>query len=575
MRWKKRTFLWACTGLACILIMVQPGPAAENAESPAATQETARGVQRLSALTDTLETMDRLLTALNGKDAALKAADTEEEKAAIRAEIAQIKASLEKRREEFETIASGGELEIAVPTSDRPFDLREEIQEIVRPLIEELKNVTKRPREIESLRRRIDNLEKTLQKVRDAVASVEGLMASTEDPKLKGQLEDAHGRWQEKEKEIEREIKSLQYQLDQKTASKQSVVKTLQESAGHFFKTRGLHLLLAFLAFAAIFFGLRFISWRLFRARAARAPETRSFYSRIFQVVYQGFTILAALAAALLLLYNFGDWMILSIALIVLVGVAWTARTGLSKFWEQSKLLLNIGTVREGERLIYDGIPWQVGPLNLQTTLTNSELSGGVLRLPLASLIGRQSRPYDGEEPWFPTRTGDYVTLADGTFGKVILQTPETVTMDVLGGCRKTYPAASFIGQNPVNLSKNNFGVGMTFGVDYAHQADVTRDIPERLRAVMMEDLAKEEFGADLIDVLVQFKEAAASSLDLLVWASFAGNAAPYYYAIGRVLQRIAVDACNASGWGIPFTQVTVHQAQAEDGFQTATSPSG
>ncbi len=572
MRSKKPVFLWACLTLTAILIIATPATAAETAETGTPPGTAPQAGQRLSALSDALEAMDRLQASLHQKEAALQAAETEEEKGAVKAEIAQIKASLEKRREEFETIASGGELEIAAPTSDRPFDLKEEIQEIVRPLIEELKSVTKRPREIESLRRRIGEYEKSLQKIRDAVGSVEEVMASTEDPNLKARLTTAHGRWLEKEQEIEREIKSLRFQLDQKTASKQSVVKTLQESAAHFFKTRGLHLLLAFLAFAAIFFGLRFLSWRLFRARTARALETRSFYGRIFQVVYQGFTILAALAAALLLLYNFGDWMILSIALIVLVGVAWTARTGLSKFWDQSKLLLNIGTVREGERLIYDGIPWRVGPLNLQTALTNSELSGGVLRLPLASLIGRQSRPHDGEEPWFPTRAGDYVTLADGTFGKVILQTPETVTMDVLGGCRKTYPSGSFLGQNPVNLSKNNFGVGMTFGVDYDHQADVTGDIPERLRAAMMDDLAKEEFGADLIDVLVQFKEAAASSLDLFAWASFSGNAAPYYYAIGRVLQRIAVDACNANGWGIPFTQVTVHQAQAVEEPALGTS---
>lgn len=561
MRSKIRTFLQACLTALAILTFAIPASGTDAAPSPDAAG-TALSVQRLSTLSDTMETMERLLSTLGQKEAALKSAGTEEERAEIKAEIAQIKASLEKRREEFDTIASGGELEVAAPSSDRSFDLKAEIQEIVRPLIEELKNVTKRPREIENLRRRIDIFEKSLQKIRGAVASLDGLMTAADAPKLKGQLAEARTRWVEKEKEIEREINSLQYQLDQKTASKQSVVKTLQESAAHFFKTRGFHLLLAFLAFVVIFFSLRFLSWRLFRAKAVKAPATRSFYGRIFQVAYQGFTILAALAGALLLLYNFGDWMILSIALIVLVGVVWTARTGLSKFWEQSKLLLNIGTVREGERLIYDGIPWQVGALNLQTTLTNSELSGGILRLPLASLIGRQSRPYDGEEPWFPTRTDDYVTLADGTFGKVIRQTPETVTMDVLGGCRKTYPSSSFLGQNPVNLSKNNFGVGMTFGVDYAHQADVTRDIPERLRTAMVEELAREEFGADLIDVLVQFKEAAASSLDLFAWASFSGNAAPYYYAIGRVLQRIAVDACNASGWGIPFTQITVHNAE-------------
>jgi hypothetical protein len=75
----------------------------------------------------------------------------------------------------------------------------------------------------------------------------------------------------------------------------------------------------------------------------------------------------------------------------------------------------------------------------------------------------------------------------------------------------------------------------------------------------MEAELPKTEVGDDFISVLVQLEEAAASSLDMLVFASFAGNAAPYYYTIGRTLQTIAVDTCNAHGWEIPFTQITVH----------------
>ncbi len=61
--------------------------------------------------------------------------------------------------------------------------------------------------------------------------------------------------------------------------------------------------------------------------------------------------------------------------------------------------------------------------------------------------------------------------------------------------------------------------------------------------------------------MLVQFKEAGASSLDLLVVTTFPGKwAITSYFAIGRTLQRIIVDACTQQGWGIPFPEITVHQ---------------
>jgi hypothetical protein len=41
------------------------------------------------------------------------------------------------------------------------------------------------------------------------------------------------------------------------------------------------------------------------------------------------------------------------------------------------------------------------------------------------------------------------------------------------------------------------------------------------------------------------------------------GNSASGYFAIGRLIQQTCVDICNRENWVIPFTQVTVHQAEA------------
>ncbi len=524
---------------------------------PATTESNAT----LATLQDVITSIGILQQDLSENEAALKKATTDEKRAKIVAEINRLTTLIDLRAKEFDAIASGYDVEAVADKPGKSFNFKDEIQEIIRPLVDELKNVTKRPRDIEKLRKEIAYYEKHLAMTQNSLVNIDQLIAATKDPKLKLKLQQSKTEWQEKEKEATSEIGKLKYRLAQKLKSRQSVIKSLQNGAALFFKTRGLNLFLAIAIFFLIFVILRFINWRFYKKKRDLQTESRSFYSRFFQVTYHIISFLIAISAALFLLYTLGDWMLLSIAMIAFVGLIWTARHGFSIFWEQSKLLLNVSTVREGERLIYNGIPWQVAALNLQSTLKNPELSGGMLRLPLKALIGMQSRPAHADELWFPCRADEYVQLNDGTFGKVLLQTPEMVTLDVRGGCPKTYPTPAFLGQNPINLSRNSFGVSITFGIDYAHQAIATTTVPEHFKNVIQEKLAAEEVGAHLVSLLVQFQAAAASSLDILIYATFSGSAAASYFSISRLLQRIIVDACNDQGWGIPFNQITVHQA--------------
>ncbi|MCI5157752.1 MAG: hypothetical protein D3906_04800, partial [Candidatus Electrothrix sp. AUS1_2] len=93
-------------------------------------------------------------------------------------------------------------------------------------------------------------------------------------------------------------------------------------------------------------------------------------------------------------------------------------------------------------------------------------------------------------------------------------------------------------------------------------QADVVRTIPGIQYEHIMEALQEKGYEEDLIELVVDFKEAAASSLNILLFAKFSGCQSSNYFALSRFLQQSAVDACTKHGWGIPFTQVTLHQAE-------------
>ena len=74
--------------------------------------------------------------------------------------------------------------------------------------------------------------------------------------------------------------------------------------------------------------------------------------------------------------------------------------------------------------------------------------------------------------------------------------------------------------------------------------------------------MTKEGYGDDLISLNVEFKEAGASSLDLVILADFSGRIAKDHDILSRALQKIVVDACNKYAWVIPFTQITLHTVE-------------
>jgi small-conductance mechanosensitive channel len=167
-----------------------------------------------------------------------------------------------------------------------------------------------------------------------------------------------------------------------------------------------------------------------------------------------------------------------------------------------------------------------------------------------------------GEEPWFPCRPGDYILMADGSFGKVLQQTIEIVEI-LVRDARVQVRTGDFLDQNIRNLSREGFGVACTFGVDYQHQAICLDEIPSRLREAIFTRFEQAELKGDIQDLVVEFKEAGASSLDYQIYMILKGRAAKAFFKAQRLIQQACVETCNREGWVIPFTQVTVHSAQS------------
>lgn len=532
-----------------------------DAENEATRQSPAPAPDTLQQIILTKQTLRKKLAE---EEKNLKKEKVETQQEAIRVEIQEITSRIQALNSDFESIVSGVDLAEFSVTTEK-IDWQQELRELLSPILEEMKNMTARPRELEALRKQVAQYSKRMELTESAVKNIQQHLDHAESEAVKQELKALILSRQQRQEELKARLAAVQRQLTEKEQAKVSLLSSIRGIFREFFKSRGLNLLFALFAFLIVFLLLRQTQRFAYKkTRLGRLGEHRSFLLRLAVIIYYLLTFLIALSAFILVLYLSGDWVLLGLAFLFLFGVTWTSKQALPKFWEQAKILLNLSTVREGERLMYQGLPWRVMALNIYTRLHNPDLRGGMIRLPLSALIGLESRPFYTDEPWFPTKTGDMVELSDGAIGTIALQTPEQVVLDTRGGARKTYSTLTFLSLNPINYSLNTFAVFANFGIDYNCQPDIIRTIPDLLHSHIIKALEEKEYGPDLIELTVDFKEAAASSLNILIFAKFSGSqAASNYFPLSRFLQQAAVDACTEYGWGIPFTQVTLHQADS------------
>jgi outer membrane murein-binding lipoprotein Lpp len=562
---------------AFLFLLISLAVSAAEQESP--TDPSSGKAQAPQVSAETWHSFENLFSAINQSEqdlAALRkklnAAKDDAERARIRKDLDLLESNIDSLQLAWEMWATGGvDLQLFSPKKEEKFDWRQEIQSVFEPIVVEMRRLTERPRKVERLRSQQAFFQQRLAAADAALKNIDDYKRSAPSVDLQGAFGDLESRWRKRHDEIKNQLGLVNLQLEELQSPNQPAEERASKALKELLTGRFLNLLLAALA-ASLIYGLMRIVSRFYIRLVAKRGRRRPFLARVAHLSFMLVSGVLALLAAMAVLYVRDDWILLGLLIIVLMGVALTLQRTLPAYIKEAKVLLNIGPAREGERVIYNGLPWKLQSLNMFSTLINPVLRGGKQQLPLSELVIMISRPYDENEPWFPSREGDFVVLNDQTYGRVLLQTPEVVQLRVAGAIR-TYPVTAYLDSQPQNLSLQGFAIIMKFGVDYQHQAHVTTDMREKFADYLDIHLKAGDFGRYLKDFFVEFDEAAASSLNFFVWAAFGGEAAESYGRIRRLLQRLAVDACNANDWVIPFNQVTVHLAQDGDASSFKTLP--
>ena len=461
----------------------------------------------------------------------------------------------------FEIVALGStDTSLFSVSDDEETDWRQDLVDILDPLIESLKSVTERPRQLAELRDTIFTNQTRLAVAEEALTELQGIDPTTLDTAAESRIAELVVKWKDEQEQMNQELLVSRSQLERLTEDQQSFFEGIWPATRVFLLGRGLTLIIGL---AAAFFAwalMRMLWWAYTTHFTTREQRRSTTWFRLLSYSYYLLTTLVIFLVVLVVLYVREDLLLLALALLLVAGAVLSFRQFLPRYIREARLLLNLGSVREDERVVYNGLPWQVMSLNLHSVLRNPALDG-VIRLPLETLSTLISRPVKNNL-WFPSNRGDYVILPDDTLGQVRHQTPDLVEISVRGGMSMTYSTADFYAINLINLSRDEtFGVSVTFGFDYALQAISLTEIPQALEAEVRRVLEGAGYKKHLKSLLVELATANSSSLDFLLFATFNSKVASDFYKVQRLLQQACISVSNERGWTIPFPQLTIHRA--------------
>lgn len=441
----------------------------------------------------------------------------------------------------------------------------EDIKQILDPALSTFKKISEKPRRMQELKEELNSLQEQYNRIDQANQKLKEFSEKTDQKVLKWKVKEAISITDKQEEKIKVKLEDLKFKILKMENTEESIVTTFSSIILEFIKTKGKNLLLALIVFV-LFFWLfklgqtKFVDLILYRLSRNGDGELYAWIIRPTRVIYSVLTTLVSFFLSILTLYVLNDWVLVTFVLIVFAALIWSSKQYLPLFLEQSKVVLNLGSVREGERVMFNGIPWKIETLGYYCKLKNPDLSGAGLRVSTKDLIQSQSRRSMENEPWFPSRVGDWVEVND-CFGEVIMQTPQQVIIRMIGGELKFFEANSFYSLGAKNYSKG-YSIEFEFGLDYGLQESILTDVVQAFRQGIEKRIFEKhpELMGKIKGPKIDFSKANESSLDIRFFAQISGELAYERFNYYRSFQQEFVAICNEKSYVIPFKQLTIHQ---------------
>ena len=438
-------------------------------------------------------------------------------------------------------------------------NLERSLEDIFEPFAIMLMRFTEVPRKIEYLNLEIEQTTLKIEKLKIAIKTLRSYKVLS--PNLQAKIDSLSKEYAQKRLILMHRVSSLTAQLEKLQINNSNPINETKNAFIKITKTHGLTVLYTFISFVIVFTIMKLLRLLINTLYDAKLKTSSMIFSqRLFNLLLSIATVIIAVTIAIFIIYSRADWLILAIVLFILFTVILSLKNLLPKYISEMNLMLNIGIVRENERLIYKGVPFIVEKIGIHAIINNSALANAKVRLSLDELETMTSRELSIGEALFPTSVDDYI-FVDNSYGRVKFQSPEIVTVHTFGKAVKTYVTADFLRMKPINISQNGFSIAIEISIDYKHQKHITDSIRLVLEKALNRSIQNEKFAPYMQKTWVEFNEAKIDSLDFKIISTYEGSAAGDYYHIKRTLRRTVVDTCNANGWRMPYRKLEITQA--------------
>lgn len=536
-----------------------------EAEAKAESEALESRTQIKNSLLSLSETLESRRTRIAELSRDLQRTRDETEQASLQAEIDELKAEISQVQDEIEIVVLGLQsreyAEIGnSPTETDQFDLGTEVGRIFQPLVISLKRATEPSRRMEELRQ-LSSRTQRRQEVAQATLDHIGQFRQDEvtyPAEIEERLTAYEEAWKTRFQESVDLGNALQQQLDAAQRAQGNTFTQFTDDFGSFIINRGANLLMALGSAIAFFVLCQLLRVGLINFYRTKRTGVLSAPIRIIGMVISFIGIIGALMIAITIFNIRHDWLMLAMSLLLALAISWSFVKALPTLLEEMRVLLNLGSVREGERTIVNGLPYRIERLSIYSKLVNPALQGGSLVFPVRELINMHSRPITEGEAWFPTEIGDWI-VRDGQNYEIVNQSPEHVIMRRPGGSEDFVPVAEFLDTLFISLS-SGYRRTHVVGLSYDHLDIASDHIPGILSKSVYKRIAARIGEEAILNIETRLLDLGDSSLDFKVLVDIGPDQGQHWQPIQTDIANGVVDACLANGWKIPFPQLVVHK---------------
>ncbi len=514
------------------------------AEEPQSAEQFAK--KKYSDLTSLDASINYLALQVNAKNNELKVEHDENEKGKIKTEIAGLTRKLNTMKMFFANTVGDENLFVEEEedlSKQKGRDALKELQDLLIPFIDSIKMATKKPRKIEKLRYDIERMKDKIAQAEKAVQNIEKIESLSQLDGIRKNIETSKQMIQRyiDENRVLRNI--YKNDLAKELKGKTSFIVAVSDTVKKFFSTKGINLLTAIFIGSLAFFVLTWFKKRIqgLNFFTKDQKNLKKTFNALYGVITGGISICASITT----LFVLNDWFLFTLAVLILIGIVWSLKKYLPKFLAEIKLALNLGAIKEGQRIVWENCPWIVKKVGMVIQLENEYLDTPTIFLSVREVVNLHSRPLVKNEQLFPSKTGDFVMLSNNIYGRIKIQTPENVVISISPTLQTSYTIQEYFSLKPLNYS-NGFQLNMVLAIGYKHQKNIFElgDIVKKELSGLI--LNNKQFSeAYFKSLTVEFKEPSHLSLDFFVCVDCAGEMAPEYRKVKRFINSMLVKICN------------------------------